>query len=131
MAKYFEIREDLPAITQEKLTQFEAVSVPSSEETLFLSALEPYRYNRVLRFSLSGNKLSTKNTLQRTDDTASPILEAQGRTLPTGYANFAVGADFWLLNVSGQMVRYINTGTTSSAVWSKVGGSILDRKSVV
>ena len=74
----------------------------------------------MVRYSISGTDIQDDTT--GTDDT---ILEAEGRVIPTGDSGFRVGAHFRKLNAEGEQVVYLNTGTESVAVWSKIGWQVV------
>ena len=120
MAK-FVLKEDLPKSTQEEITRIEAITSTSrtTAEANFLTALAPYRTNRVLRYDTE-----VVTTPQSPRDRTQDILEAEGNTLPTGLTGFKVGATFYKIDDTG-MVHYINTGTNTSAIWSKLGSQVV------
>src|SRR3990167_4143703 len=105
----FEIKETLPAETQAELTRIEAISsgLRTTGESNFLTALDPYRENRVLRWDVTGiaSAQNPRPYVPATDD----ILEAEGNTLPTGYAGFKQGAIFYDLDKT-ERNAYVNTG---------------------
>src|SRR3972149_689670 len=120
MAKFL-IKEDLSRDDQAELTRIEAISSGnrSTGEANFLTALAPYRTNRVLRWDTELVQGSTNPTHLSTDN----ILEAEGNTLPTGDSGFETGAIFYDLTKTGRNA-YGNTGTTTSAIWSIVGSAV-------
>ena len=78
----FRIKEDLPRETRDELTRIEAKSsgLRTTTEANFLTALLPYRTNRVLRWDTTLVQGSTSAGHLSTDN----ILEAEGNSLPTG-----------------------------------------------
>lgn len=113
----FKLKRDLPRTTKDKLTRVEALSsgIRSDGENDFLTALTPYRYNRVLRWDIDYALYPIGEApVTGTDD----ILEAEGRTLPTGDSGFKQGAIFYLLNTGRGRNAYVNVGTSTSATWS-------------
>lgn len=122
----FELKKDLPRITQDEIDRIEAIDsgVRSTNEANFLTSLAPYLTNRVLRWD-TGNRMTPQDTDPATSST--DIIEAEGNTLPTGYAGFKQGAIFYKLNKNGRNT-YINVGDEDSAVWS-LPGNIVDSPS--
>jgi hypothetical protein len=121
MAK-FKIKQDLSLRDQAELARIEAISsgLRTSTDTNFLTALAPYRTNRVLRYDTQKVQ-STQNTLDHF--TTDYILEAEGNTLPTGDSGFKPGAIFYDLTRSGRNA-YRNTGTVLAAIWSIVDSTV-------
>ena len=117
----FELKSNLSKDTQAELARIEAIDSGNrtTTETSFLTALAPYRTNRVLRWDNDLIKSPTQPDHTSTDN----ILEAEGNTLPTGYSGFKQGAIFYLLNRTGRNV-YINTGSSTSAIWSVPGTEV-------
>lgn len=98
----FKIKENLPQATRDEIDRISAI--PSAQrlqsEADFLTALAPYLVNEVISYDADGL-----------------ILQASGTTLPTGDSGFIKGAIFIKTDASGNGF-YINTGTSSSAVWN-------------
>jgi len=110
----FELKEQLNRKTRDELVRIEAIESGqrSSGEADFLTALSPYRTNRVIFWdsllisSPQNNLKHFGSRLVSTDD----ILEAEGNTVPTGYSGFKHGAFFIHLDETGAN-KYINTGS--------------------
>jgi len=111
----FELKENLPLSTRIEIDRIMAIDsgLRMTTESAFLTALDPYLYNRVLRWDTT-LVLSPQNTLAHKD--GDNILEAEGYTLPTDKSGFKVGAMFYLLGVYGR-TPYWNVGTITSARW--------------
>ena len=117
----FELKSDLPKSTQEEIDRIEAITSTSrtTSESNFLTALTPYLTNAVLRYRTQGI-----TSPQTPDNHSGDILEAEGETLPSGYTGFSKGARFYKVDDSG-MIIYHNTGSTTNAVWSKLGQQVV------
>src|SRR3990167_8120606 len=107
MAKFL-LKQDLSKDDQAELVRIEAISSGnrSTGEANLLTALAPYRTNRVLRWDTELVQGSTNETHLSTDD----ILEAEGNTPTDGDSGFKHGAVFYDLDKTGRNV-YRNTGT--------------------
>lgn len=106
----FQVKTDLPKSSQAEIDRISAIASAqrTTPEANFLTALSDYLYNQKLLLDGDLN-----------------ISMAQGRTLPTGASGFAVGAYFIKSNATtGENSNYQNIGTTTSAVWSLVGGQV-------
>jgi len=101
MAKFL-LKQDLSLDDQAELARIEAKSsgLRTTTEANFLTALLPYRTNRVLRWDTELVQGSTSQGHLSTDD----ILEAEGNTLPTGDSGFKHGAVFYDLDKNGNNV---------------------------
>src|SRR3989304_6453213 len=115
----FQTKDDLPKATQIELARIEAISsgLRNSTEADFLTALTPYRYNRIVRWDTDEISTPTQPKAHLSTD---PILEAEGNTLPSGYEGFKKGAIFYDLDQTGRNV-FVNTGDEDSAIWQLVG----------
>jgi len=120
MAKFL-IKQDLSKTDQAELTRIEvkASADRTTQEANFLTALLPYRTNRVLRWDSDRIASATNEDHVSTDN----ILEAEGNTLPTGDSGFKSGAIFYDLTRVGRNA-YRNTGTSTAAIWSIVGATV-------
>jgi len=80
-------------MAKDELERIEAISsgLRSDTEADFLTALDPYRKNRILRWDT--DRISTPQ-FPRNHATDDDILEAEGETLPNGLSGFKHGAVF-------------------------------------
>jgi len=110
----FELIGDLPKSVQDRLATLEAKDSGkrTTQESAFLTALDPYINNKVIRYSSSNNATTT--------DLNDLIFEAEGNTVPTGYAGFKHGALFRKLDKTGMNI-YINVGDATTASWTLFG----------
>src|SRR3990167_1691484 len=121
MAKFLR-KQDLSKDDQAELARIEAKSsgLRTTTEANFLTALDPYRTNRILRWN-TDSVTDPQNPRNRASGDL--ILEAEGNTLPTGDSGFQTGAIFYDLDKTGGNV-YRNTGTSDSAIWTAVMGAV-------
>ena len=115
MAKFL-IKQDLSKDDQAELARIEAKAsgLRTTTEANFLTALAPYRTNRVLRWDTQLVQGSTNETHLSTDN----ILEAEGNTPTNGDSGFKHGAVFYDLDKNGNNV-YVNTGDSDYAIWNQ------------
>jgi len=109
MSTTFELLAQLPKADQNEVTRIlaKAAAIRTTAEASFIAARLPYQTQEVVRYDSDGL-----------------ILEAEGNTVPEGYANFKQGAFFRDLDKAGMNI-YINTGDSTTAVWSLLGGQIV------
>lgn len=100
----FEIKSDLPIANQVEIDRISAIdsAFRTTAEAAILTSRLPYLTNKIIASDAQGL-----------------ILQASGLTVPTGYEGFTKGATFVKTDASGNGL-YINTGTSTSAVWSLV-----------
>jgi len=99
----FELISSLPVKTREELTRIQALSSGhrTTQEAAFLTALDPYIDNQVLRYDGSNDATEVELT--------DLIIEAEGNTVPQSYEGFKQGALFRDLDKAGMNI-YINVG---------------------
>ena len=119
----FELKENLPKITQDRLAELlaKASAKRTTEESAFLASLEPYQVNKVISYDTTHFDVPQEpKSATRSSDL---ILHAEGNTIPEGYEGFKKGALFRDLDASGGNL-YVNVGDNTSASWvamSEVG----------
>jgi len=105
----FELISQLSKGDQDEVVRIMAktAATRTTAEVAFLAARLPYQTNEVVRYDSDGL-----------------ILEAEGNTVPEGYEGFKQGAFFRDLDKAGMNI-YINTGSSTTAVWSLLGGQVI------